>query len=78
MVGIFHSVKDRVPIGVGIGGIGDGAGGLAGSIIAKAKRSDSRNRASIFHYGMKRGIDIADEVRIAVAVGIGRSVGGRV
>ena len=78
MVGIFHSVKDPVRIGVGIGGIGDGAGGLAGSVIAEAKRSDSRNRASIFHYGVKRAVHVPDEVRIAVKVGIGGGVGGRV
>jgi hypothetical protein len=78
VVGIFHSVENSVSIGVRVGWSGDGAGGLARSIIAEAKRSDSRNRASIFHYGVKRRIDIADEVRIAVPVSIGGSVSGRV
>ena len=78
VVGIFRSVEDAVAIGVRVGGIGDGAGGLAGSVVAQAKRANSGNRAGIFHYGVKGRIHVPDEVFVTIGIGVGGDIGAGV
>ena len=49
---------------------------MAGSIIAKAKRSDSRNRPSVLNNGVKGRIHVPNKVFKPIGVGIYGRIGG--
>ena len=74
-VGVLHSVQDAVSIGVGIGRVGDRAGGLAGSVIAVALGADTGNRWVVFDYSVKGRIHVTDEVFESITIGVDRGVG---
>ena len=76
-VGILDAIGETVTVGIGIERISHRAGRLAGAVVALALRADAGHRRMVLHHGMKRGIQVADEVGGPIAVAVGRQIGRR-
>ena len=76
-VGILDAIGETVTVGVAIERISHRAGRLAGAVVALALRADAGHRRMVLHHGMKRGIQVADEVGGPIAVAVGRQIGRR-
>ena len=73
---VLDAVADAVVIVVGLVRIGRRTGSLARAIVALALRADARHKSRVGDHGIKRRIEVADEVgdavRVAVDPGHGR------
>ena len=77
-VGVLDTVLDAVAVGVRVRGVGGGAGCLTRAVISRAERADTGDFPDVVGGGIERRVQIADEIRIAVAIRVGGGIGGRV